>query len=251
MLEQIFKPGELAKFLRDLPVDGSSGAVQLFVEINQRLKSIGVDINNAKPSSQELEILFAACTLVITYVSKRTDLKLVYDEKINALGNWADLTNQMAHLQKRVQQTTRQQNREKIKSEIDELIEQAEATRGNESFGFAILNEDDRTRIFSAIEKLRSIFEQSDLSRKKKDALLAKLSELHKEAAREFTATERFFGFLGDLSFVIGQMAKNAKPAIDEAKDMARIVMNRRGEQEGVQLPAPEDLPQLPAPEKD
>ncbi|HVI29073.1 hypothetical protein [Hansschlegelia sp.] len=134
----------------------------------------------------------------------------------------------------------------RIESESIDEIRQWKESSDTEEFGFARFSNDEREKVFSHIEKIRVLITSSGLSEKKKAKLLDRLGDLHDEAMQEKTRTERFFAFMGDMAFVVGDMAEKAKPAISEVKDILRIVMGSRARNEGVVLPAPDDLPQLP-----
>ncbi len=190
---------------------------------------------------------YRVAILLAGFISKHTQHKIVYSADVEVSALWMKIRRTVVAIQETVENQRTVRSREQALEEIQQIVELS--SPGDETpFGYTKLNDDDRTRIFSAIEKIRQEVEQSALSKRKKDAILKKLSELHQEVARPATRTERIFGFLSDLAFVAGEMAKRGKPAIEEAKEMARIVMHRRSEQEGVELPGPEELPQLPAP---
>jgi hypothetical protein len=80
--------------------------------------------------------------------------------------------------------------------------------------------------------------------------LFERINGLAQEIDRSGTRTDRFFAFAGDLAFTAGEMAKNAKPAIDEFKEILKIVLRSRAKEEKVQLPKPEDVLRLPSPEQ-
>jgi hypothetical protein len=65
---------------------------------------------------------------------------------------------------------------------------------------------------------------------------------------RNGTRTDRFFAFASELGFSIGQFTKDAKPAIDELKDMLKIVSKARARHEGLKLPAGDEILLLPEP---
>jgi hypothetical protein len=62
------------------------------------------------------------------------------------------------------------------------------------------------------------------------------------EVNRNGTRTDRFFAFASELAFAAGQFTKDAKPAIDELKDMLKIVTKARARREGLKLPAGEEI---------
>jgi hypothetical protein len=130
----------------------------------------------------------------------------------------------------------------------NELIEYYESGSADQNFGFAKLTSEEKKDIHSHLAKVRQLIETSNIIARKKNKLFAKLNSLVAEIDRLGTRTDAFFSFLGDLAFVAGDMAEKAKPAIDEVKDIMRIIMRSRAAAEGVSLPKPEDFPQLPPP---
>ena len=146
---------------------------------------------------------------------------------------------------------------------IDSIIDQVERSRAAESldkalesfkdrldgdeFGVAVLSGDEKELLRHKLQEIKNIINSSELDDRKKGALLSRLQALETEIELERTPTERFFGFMIDLAFVSGEMAKQAKPAIDEFKEILKIVMRSRAKNEGVELPSRDNLPQLPS----
>ena len=114
--------------------------------------------------------------------------------------------------------------------------------------GYAVLDSDEKREISAHIERIRSIIQDSGLDDGKKNNLFDRLTDLASEVNRNGTRTDRFFAFASELSFCVGKMTRNAKPAIEETKAMLRIVYQARARQEGIQLPPGEDVPLLPEP---
>ena len=133
--------------------------------------------------------------------------------------------------------------------EIDELIYSHEGLSDN-SFGLAHLNEDEKRKILQHLEQARLIIQSSEISDRKKNALLERLSDLIKEVYLYGTSADRFFAFAGDLGFVLGDMAEKAKPLIDEIKEVLKLVTRARARQEGISLPSGDQVLQLTPPDE-
>lgn len=140
------------------------------------------------------------------------------------------------------------EERKRIESDIDALVVEFGDSSAENSFGFARLNSDEKRKIHENISRIRLAIDLSDLPDRKKNALYERLNELSAEVDALGTKTDRFFAFMGDAAFVLGDMAKQAKPMLDEVKDMIKTIGRARSRQEGVSLP-PGDTPlSLPAP---
>src|SRR5262249_17511719 len=109
-------------------------------------------------------------------------------------------------------------------------------------FGYAILEPDEKTEIQAHIEKIRQLIEDSGLEDKKKNALLGRLTELSREVNRNGTRTDMFYAFASEFAFCMSQFSKKAKPAIDDVKDILRIVTRARARNEGIKLPAGDEV---------
>jgi hypothetical protein len=134
-----------------------------------------------------------------------------------------------------------------ISREVDDIINEFLDER-DESFGLARLNEEERAKIHIQIKHIREIMASSVLSDRKKNALYERLNRLASEVDAHGTRTERFFSFMGDVAFVMGDMAEKAKPLFNEVKEMMRILARSRARQEGVSLPPGDDVIFLPKP---
>ena len=134
-----------------------------------------------------------------------------------------------------------------IASEVDDAINDF-LDNQEESFGLAHLNEAERTKIHIQINNVREIIASSVLTDRKKNALYERLNRLASEVDAHGTRTDRFFSFMGDIAFVMGDMAEKAKPLFKEVKEMMRILARSRARQEGVSLPPGDDVILLPKP---
>jgi hypothetical protein len=133
-----------------------------------------------------------------------------------------------------------------VEAEVDELLQTYVDMREENTFGLAKLNAEEKKKILSHLEKIRTIIEASTLPDRKKNALFERLARLVREVNLHGTMTDRFFAFAGDLGFVLGDMTKKAKPLLDEIKEVLRIVGRSRARQEGVSLPSGDDVLRLP-----
>jgi hypothetical protein len=119
------------------------------------------------------------------------------------------------------------------------------------TFGYAILEPDEKTEIHKHIETIRKLIQGSGLDDRKKNALFNRLTELSKEVDRNGTRTDGFFAFASEFAFCMGQFSKAAKPAIDDVKDVLRIVTRARARTDGIKLPAGNEVLSLPKPDED
>lgn len=141
-----------------------------------------------------------------------------------------------------------EKNREaSLRVEAADEIRDWRESSGTFEFGFARFSEDERAKIIDHIDKIRIIISSSPISERKKTKLLDILTELYNETLQDKTKTERFFAFMGDVALTVGEMAEKAKPAIEQTKEILRIVMRSRARNEGAVLPPADDLPQLPS----
>lgn len=122
------------------------------------------------------------------------------------------------------------------------------ARKREESFGYAVLTKDEKDLIHSHLKQVREAVERSALNDRKKNKLFSRISALSSETDRNGTHTDRFFAFMGDLAFTSNEMTTEAKPALEEFKEILKIIMRSREKAERTTLPKPEDLPQLPPP---
>jgi hypothetical protein len=133
--------------------------------------------------------------------------------------------------------------KKKAKASMDGAIAEAP--------GYAVLEGEEKKEIHRHLSKIRSIIESSSLDDRKKNSLFERLSDLAREVDRNGTRTDRFFAFAGELGFYIGQLAENAKPAIEQAKSILKIIWRARERHDGTKLPRPDDALLLPEPETD
>ncbi len=183
---------------------------------------------------------FIAATAIIRSFSSRYKIELPnFTPDISATQLFQGLTEHIASRQAKLYADA-------FDKEISEAIDLYENQVTKDSFGYAVLDETEKTIIHSKIANIREIIEKSDLSDRKKNALFDRLSNLIKEVDRNGTKTDAFFAFAGDLAFVARDFHENSKPLISDFKDILKIVMRDRAKKEGIELPGPEDFPALP-----
>ncbi len=131
---------------------------------------------------------------------------------------------------------------------VDRLLDNYDVERGDPQFGVTSLTSDEKGEIHTHLDAMREIIEKSRLDTRKKNALYGKLNRLAKEADLDGTRTDRFFAFAGDAAFVLGEMAENAQPFLNEVKEILKIVSRSRARSEGVALPEGDEVLRLPSP---
>ena len=134
-----------------------------------------------------------------------------------------------------------------VDAEVDRLLIEYDANIG-ETFGVARLNAEEKKKIHEHLSKIRELIESSDLSPRKKNALSDRLNALAKEVDSHGTGTDRFFAFVADLGFSMGEFGKNAKPLSDEVRGLIQSISRARARQEGVSLPKGDEPLTLPRP---
>jgi hypothetical protein len=135
-----------------------------------------------------------------------------------------------------------------IDAEIDNILIEYDTGVG-ETFGLARLNTDEKKKMHEHIGAIRQLIEASDLSDRKKNALYDRLNDLAKEVDKHGTSTDRFFAFVSNLGFVLGEFGANSKPLFDEVSGMIQSVSRARARQEGISLPAGDEPLRLSPPD--
>jgi hypothetical protein len=133
---------------------------------------------------------------------------------------------------------------------IKKLAAKSFSLEGAETFGYAILNSEEKEILHKHIEEIRKIIDGSDLNDRKKNNLFSRLNDLSFEINKNGTTTDQFFAFASEAGFCMGDFASKAKPLFDEIKDILKIVAKARARQEKVQLPPGDEVLSLPAPKE-
>lgn len=131
---------------------------------------------------------------------------------------------------------------------VDQLLDKYDVERGDPQYGTAILDSSEKDEVHSHISAIRRIIEESTLDTRKKNALFGRLNDLAIEVDRIGTKTDRFFSFMADLGFALGEFGNNAKPLIEEVRGMIKTISRARARQEGVSLPSDDEPLKLPTP---
>ena len=137
-----------------------------------------------------------------------------------------------------------------IPDEVDEVLILIEERTTKPQFGYAYLSNEEKRLIHEHLSAIRSAIEASNLDDRKRNAIMERINKLAAEIDKNGTGTDRFFAFMGDLALVAGQMKQRAKPALDEFKEILKILMKNRAKHEGAALPPGQEFPQLPTPDE-
>ena len=174
---------------------------------------------------------------------KKYDVLPSYAYKDDSV-TWSE---QMVHVNRTVAELSRLIKAENAANEADRLFDEyADAAEGESPFGYAFFSPEEKVHIHRSLDAVREAIDQSRLPSRKKNALYRKLANLSLEVDKDGTLTDSFFAFGIDVSMVAAEMEENARPAIEQMKDILRIVFRRRAECEGASLPSPSDIPLLP-----
>ncbi|WP_018391152.1 hypothetical protein [Ancylobacter sp. FA202] len=217
----------LAELMNELPRD----PVEAMAEIVERTRE----------AARRGEIDASIPVILLRKFSQKFDVGFA----VKSTGSWEE---EFGLFARRIDEAMERKKVVDIDLMAESELERWQSEIEEETFGFASLNNSEKEQIVIHIEKIRSFVDESNLSPKKKDKIFDRLTLLYNEILRSRTKTDAFFAFLADLSFTAGEMAERAKPALEEFKEVLRIVMKSRADQEGVKLPKQADLPQLPAP---
>jgi hypothetical protein len=176
----------------------------------------------------------------------KNDLDIEINPK-ESHGSWRDHFLYVMHRMNAFENDVKVKRAEK---EMSDLIDDYKNANSKTSpFGYAFLSTDEKEEIRTKLNEIRNVVDASSLSARKKNALFIRISRLAEEVDRDGTKTDSFFSFAIDLAMTAGEMAGKAKPAVDQFKDILKIILKRRAEAEGVALPKPDDYPKLPSPE--
>lgn len=219
-------------FTHDLSDEPESALVQLYERSREWMKTS--DSGNSRA-----EYLF-----IVKFIHKyaeryNLDIDLPSLDDIDEHGFLERIIQELSHFKRKIESSI-------VDSQVEEAISRLEDENRSSSFGIARLSQEDRKQIHVHLNNLRTIIDGAEITERKRNAPLKRLNALVEEVDLEGTKTDRFFEFAGDLAFVAGDMAKKAKPLIDEFKDVLRIVYRARARTEGVELPKPPDPLSLP-----
>ena len=114
------------------------------------------------------------------------------------------------------------------------------------SFGYAILDADEKKEIHAHITKIRKLIDQSQLDDRKKNSLFERLTSLAMEVDRNGPGRMNSLRSQAKLPSRPGNFAKKAKPMFDEVKDILKIITRARARHDGISLPPGAEILSLP-----
>jgi hypothetical protein len=223
--------GNIDEFFADLSDDPVEALFELNVNMSTYIE------NDYDVSENDFGKI---CIILESYIKKHQIFGIVERSSDETWGQ------QYSYLSIKIKALEEERELEQFKIDISDQIDNLTSNKGSGSFGYAYLAGNEKREIHTHIAEIRSLIEQSGLVNRKHNVLIRKLNAFAAEVDRKGTRTDALFTFMGDLAFVFSDMAKNGKPAIDEAKDILRIVSENRAKSEGVELPKPDEVPFLP-----
>lgn len=232
---------ELSEFVRGLNSDPLVASKTLITRAEKYVTEVGAYASRA---DERIADMMSDAMLPLLIAAELLTDKQVSESKSKGTSRLRELV-AVARSALRIRES--EADSEAALASVEKLLASAQAKKNEPSFGFAFLDATEKGEIHERLNAIRQVIETSDLAVRKKNALLNRVNLLAKEVDAVGTSTDRFFSFMGDLAYTAGEMATKAKPAIDEAKEMLRIVVNARARDEGVELPKPKDWPLLPS----
>ncbi len=125
------------------------------LELDKKLRSMLHDEYGKGVESSKLGLLpgyYRVAILLAGFISKHTQHKIVYSADVEVSALWMKIRRTVVAIQETVENQRTVRSREQALEEIQQIVELS--SPGDETpFGYTKLNDDDRTRIFSAIEK--------------------------------------------------------------------------------------------------
>lgn len=110
------------------------------------------------------------------------------------------------------------------------------------------LNENDRARVLKLCGGMREIVQAtSEFDHPHKIRLLNRIASIEAEVHKEKGMFDIILGGVSDVGETLGKFGKDVKPLTDRMNEILDIT--RRGTKEYDQLPPPEEIKRLPAPE--
>ncbi|AZV78828.1 hypothetical protein EBB79_13745 [Parasedimentitalea marina] len=110
------------------------------------------------------------------------------------------------------------------------------------------LEQPDKDRIFKLCNDMRKIvFASSMFDEPHKKRLLNRIAAIEKQVFSKKGLFDVILGGVSDVGETLGKFGTDIKPLTDRMKEVARIA--RKGTKEYDQIPAPEEVKKLPAPD--
>lgn len=111
------------------------------------------------------------------------------------------------------------------------------------------LGKKDKSRIFELCDKMRKIIFVSDFfDEAHKVRLLDRIAAIEKETHQTKGKLDVVLAGIVDTGDALGKFGEKVKPLTDRMKEVAQIA--RKGSKQYDQIPAPDEVKQLPAPEE-
>lgn len=112
------------------------------------------------------------------------------------------------------------------------------------------LNKKDKERVLKLCSDMRKIvFASADFDEPHKKRLLNRIAAIEKQVLSPKGLFDVVLGGVSDVGETLGKFGKDIKPLTDRMNEVAKIT--RDGTKEYDQLPSPEEIKGLPAPEED
>lgn len=121
----------------------------------------------------------------------------------------------------------------RTEQDIAELVEQ----RGQSGdtalpFGHAMLSRDEKIWLRKKLNQVRMLVDASALPGRQRNALYSRISNLFGELEKETSRSDPFIAFMVDLALCVESMRDLGPPAMNQFKDVLRMIVKRRVEQE-------------------
>ncbi len=223
----------MSELVRELVADLNGSPPIAFLELVRRVKQV---FSEGHYDPEDLPTL---CALLKRF-AERSKLGIEIVEKTQT-ENWYD---QLRYIFKVVDDSPLVAAVHE--NQVDLILDSVFDTLTETEFGFAELSIDEKQKIHFLLNEIRVLIDQSRLQPKKKNALVARLNELSLEVDKKGTRTDRFFGFISELGFALGDFGEKSKPIFDRMKEIIEVVYKNRQKNEGVSLPPRSDLKLLP-----
>jgi len=118
-------------------------------------------------------------------------------------------------------------------------------------YGYVGLDAAEKKHIRDLVKRIKEKIDASTIHERKKNAIRQRLLQLEREIESSGTAIDNAMGLLFDITFAVRGGHKNLDGVISDAKDITKILVERRASDEKVALP-PADadgMISLPPPE--
>ncbi|MCF8879090.1 hypothetical protein L5876_04600 [Hyphobacterium sp. SN044] len=107
------------------------------------------------------------------------------------------------------------------------------ASRYRNVFGLFKLTSIEKQNIRDHLDIIKGLVDKSTISLRKKNAIYDRIAKLANEVDRDGTRMDSFLSLLPDIGYAFGKAAENAEPALNESKEILRIVAEARARNDG------------------